>query len=168
MLRNLHANLQITSMGDLLNSLSERSERRKATKLWNDTLIQCIMTAFVRGATELDFPSQLAARLSQLPRICFFFIHYTESLLSNVWKRLIILTVFFVSSLSSATPFSRNMRFGHEPGRATCLVVKCSYNKLGTQLRRLWRGQFQPQHNVRECAPDSHRSKAGVSEEHFR
>ena len=60
------------------------------------------------------------------------------------------------------------MHLGHEPGRATCLVVKCPDDELGTQLRRLWRGKFQPQHNVRECAPDSQMPKGGVSEEHFR
>ena len=50
-------------MDDLLNSLSERSERSKATKLWSDTLIKglFIMTAFVLGANEQDFPLQLAA-----------------------------------------------------------------------------------------------------------
>ena len=61
MLRNLlHQSSQIASMDDLLNSLNERS---KATKLWSDTLIKelFIMTAFVRGANEQDFPLQLAA-----------------------------------------------------------------------------------------------------------
>ena len=53
---------------------------------------------------------------------------------------------------------STHMHLGHEPGRATCLVLKCPDDELGTQLRRLWRGKFQPQHNVRECAPDSHMS----------
>ena len=64
MLRNLlHENPQITSMDDLLNSLNERSERSKATKLWSDTLIKGLftMTAFGRGANEQDFPLQLAA-----------------------------------------------------------------------------------------------------------
>ena len=38
MLRNLlHENSQITIMDDLLNSINERSERSKATKLWSDT-----------------------------------------------------------------------------------------------------------------------------------
>ena len=63
---------------------------------------------------------------------------------------------------------STYMRLGHEPGRATCLVVKCPDDELGTQPRHLWRGKFQPQQNVRECAPNSQRSKGGVSEEHFR
>ena len=64
MLHNLlHENPQHTSMDDLLNSLNERSERIKATKRWGDTLIKglFIMTAFVRGANEQDFPLQLAA-----------------------------------------------------------------------------------------------------------
>ena len=64
MLRNLlHENSQITIMDDLLNSLNERSERSKATKLWSDTLIKglFIMTALVRGANELDFPLHVAA-----------------------------------------------------------------------------------------------------------
>ena len=57
---------------------------------------------------------------------------------------------------------STYMRLGHEPGRATCLVVKCPDDEqLGTQLYRLWRGKFQPQQNVRDqCAPDS--AQAGV------
>ena len=47
------------------------------------------------------------------------------------------------------------MRPGHEPGRATCLVVNCSDDEQpGTQLHRLCRGKFQPQQNVRECAPE--------------
>ena len=54
---------KIISMDDLLNSLNERSERSKATKLWSDTLIKglFIMTAFGRGANEQDFPLQLAS-----------------------------------------------------------------------------------------------------------
>ena len=61
------------------------------------------------------------------------------------------------------------MRLGHQPGRATCLVVKCPDDEqLGTQLRRLWRGKFQPQQNVRECAPNIQRSNGGVSQGHFR
>ena len=80
------------------------------------------------------------------------------------------MNVVFVSSLGSTTPFfaeqlikSTYMRLGHEPGRATCLVVKYPDDKLSTQRRRLWRGKFQPQQNVRECAHDSQRSKGGVS-----
>ena len=64
MLRNLlHENPQITSMDDQQNSLNERSERSKAAKRWSDTLIKglFIMTAFVLGANEQDFPLQLAA-----------------------------------------------------------------------------------------------------------
>ena len=76
------------------------------------------MTAFLRGANEQDLPLQLAAVncasysaatifcrgwLSQLHRIGSFFT------LTNVWKSLlIIMTVVFVSSLGSTTPFSRN------------------------------------------------------------
>ena len=140
MLRNLlHGNPQITSMDDLLNSLNERSERSKATKLWSDTLIKglFIMTAFVRGANEQEFPLlQLAAVfkscasycaatlfcrgwLSHLPRIGSFFIHNTESFISNVWKSLIIMTVAFVSSLGSTTPFSRNSSLSQH----TCVLV---------------------------------------------
>ena len=64
---------------------------------------------------------------------------------------------------------STYMGLGHEPGRATCLVVKCPDDEhLGTELHRLWRGKFQPQHNVRECARDSQMPKRGVGEEHFR
>ena len=47
-LRNLrHDNPHITSVDDLLNSLNERSDRNKTTKLWSDTLIKglFIMTA---------------------------------------------------------------------------------------------------------------------------
>ena len=55
---------------------------------------------------------------------------------------------------------STYMRSGHEPGRATCLFVKCpDYEQLGTQLHRLWLGKVQPQQNVSECAPDSQRPK---------
>ena len=64
MLHNLlNANPRITSIADLLNSLNERSELSKATKRWSDTLIKglFIMTAFVRGANEQDFPLKLAA-----------------------------------------------------------------------------------------------------------
>ncbi len=100
MLRNLlHENAQISSMDDLLNSLNERSERSRATKLWSDTLIKGLftMTAFGRGANEQDFPLQLTSLkavlvtatlfgrggwMSQLPSICSFFIHYMESLLT--------------------------------------------------------------------------------------
>ena len=32
---------------------------------------------------------------------------------------------------------STYMRLGHEPGKATCLVVKCLDDELGIQLRRL-------------------------------
>ena len=85
-------------MDDLLNSLNERLERGKATKLWSDTLIKglFIMNAFVRGANEQDVPLHYAAVkallvttlfcrgwLSQLPRIGSFFIHYTESLVTE-------------------------------------------------------------------------------------
>ena len=119
--------------------------------------------------------SYFAAAEIKLPRIGSFFIHYTESLLSNVWKSLIIMNVVFVSSLGSTTQFfaeqlieSTYTRLGHEPGRATCLVVKCPDDELGTQLRRLWRCKFQPQQNVRECALDSQMSKGGVTERHFR
>ena len=54
-----HENPQMTSMDDLLNSLNERSERSKVTQLWSDILINgclSIMTDFVRGANEQDFP----------------------------------------------------------------------------------------------------------------
>ena len=51
------------------------------------------------------------------------------------------------------------MLVGHEPERATCLVVKYPDDKLSTQLRHLWRGKLQPQPNVRESAPASQMSK---------
>ena len=144
------------------------------------------MTAFVRGANEQDFPLQLAAVikscdsncasilfcsgcLSQLPRIGSFFIHYTESLVSKLWKsfnnheRGLRLTSGFNNSIFVEQLIgSTCMRIGHEPGRATCLVVKCPDGELDTQLSRLWRGKFQPQQNVRECVPNSQRSKGGV------
>ena len=120
----LHDNPQIISMDDLLISVNERSERSKATKLWSDTLIKGLftMTDVVRGANEQDFRLQLAAVkavlvtatlfcsgwLSQLPRLGSFSIHYMESLLTNVWKSLVIMTVVFVSSLGSITQFSQN------------------------------------------------------------
>ena len=70
MLRNLlRENSQISNKDDLLNSLNERSERSKATKMWNDTLIKRLftMTAFGRGANEQDFPLQLAAVVKNVP-----------------------------------------------------------------------------------------------------
>ena len=70
MFRNLlRDNPGITSMEHLLNCLKERSERSKTTRLWSDTLIKglFIMTAFVRGAHEHDFPLQLAAVKAMLP-----------------------------------------------------------------------------------------------------
>ena len=70
MLRNLlRENSQISSKDALLNSLNERSERNKATKLWSDTLIKGLftMTAFGREANEQDFPLQLAAVVKAVP-----------------------------------------------------------------------------------------------------
>ena len=55
----LHANPQITSMDDLLDSLNEQSKRSTVTQLWSDILIKgclLIMTDFVREANEQDFP----------------------------------------------------------------------------------------------------------------
>ena len=114
--------------------------------------------------------------LSQLRRIGSFFIHYTESLLPKRLEelnnhecglRLIprLNNFIFAEQLIESTYMAR---LGHEPGRATCLVVKCPDDELSTQLRRLWRGKFQPQQNVRECALDSQRAKGGVSEQHVR
>ena len=57
--------------------------------------------------------------LPQQPRIGSFFIHHTESRLSNVWNSLIIMTVVFVSSLGSTTPFSRNSSLSQR----TCVLV---------------------------------------------
>ena len=88
MLRNLlRGNSQISSKDDLLNSLYELSERSKATKLCNDTLIKGLftMTAFGREANEQDFQLQLAAVkavlvtatlfgrgwMTELPSTCF-------------------------------------------------------------------------------------------------
>ena len=81
-----------------------------------------IITALVRRANEQYFRLQLvgvkavlvtatifcSAWVSKLPRLGSFFIHYTESLHSNVWKSLRIMTVVFVSSLGSTTPFCQN------------------------------------------------------------
>ena len=190
MLRNrLHVNPQISSMDDPLNSLNERSERSKAKKLWSDTLIKglFITAAFDRGANEQDFRLYLAALKAVLVtvmppyfaatgchnylRIGLFVIHHTpfkrlqEFNNHNCCLRLIprLNNSIFTEQLIEST----YMRLGHQPGGATCLVVKCPDDELCTQLRRLWRGKFQPRHNVRECAPDSQRPKGGVSEEHF-
>ena len=138
MLRNLLREIsQISSKDDLLNSLNERSERSKATKLWSDTLIKGLftMTAFGRGANEQDFPLQLAAVkavlvtvtlfgrgwMTELPStfFCSLFIHYMESLLTKAWKSLIIMTVVFVSSLGSTIPFSRTNSLSQH----TCVLV---------------------------------------------
>ena len=76
MLRNLlHENSQISNMGDLLKSLNERLELRKATKLWSDTLIKGLfaMTSFVRGANEQDFPLQLAAVKDVLDTVLLYY-----------------------------------------------------------------------------------------------
>ena len=61
-------------MDDLQNSLNERSERSKATKRWSDILIKglFIMTAFVRRATEQDFPLQLSAVKGVLVLLSFY------------------------------------------------------------------------------------------------
>ena len=164
------------------------------------------MNAFVRGANEQDVPLQLAAVkallvttlfcrgwLSQLPRIGSFFIHYTDSLVTErleelnkhdcgPWRDtyvglclyneeeegLRLIPVLNNSIFTEQLIESTYMRLGHQPGRATWIVGKCPDDELGTQLRRLWRGKFQPRQNVRECAHDSQRPKGGVSEEHFR
>ena len=57
---------------------------------------------------------------------------------------------------------STYMRHGHEPERATCLVVKCPDDELSTQLRRLWRGNFQPNKNVSQ----NEESANGISDKH--
>ena len=186
MLRNLlRENSQISSMYDLLNSFNERSERSKATKLWSDNLIKGLftMTAFGRGANEQDFPLQLAAVkavlvtatlfgrgwMTELPGTLFLLVVHPlhgvapyESLeeLNNHDCGICLIPGLNNSILTDQLIESTYMRLGHEPGRATCLVVKCpDYEQLGTQLHRLWRGKFQPRQNVRECAPDSHMPK---------
>lgn len=143
MLRNLlQQNPEITSMGDLLNCLNKRSECSKTTKLWNDTLVKgmFIMTAFVRGAHEQDFPLQLSAVKAMLPyfaaagchnylRYGSFYTHHMESLPAERLKdlkndcglRLIpglnnsIFTDQFIESTY--------MRLGHGPGGAAGLAV---------------------------------------------
>ena len=47
--------------------------------------------------------------MTELPStlFCSLFIHYMESFLTKAWKSVIIMTVVFVSSLGSTTPFSR-------------------------------------------------------------
>ena len=186
MLRNLlRENSQISSMDDLLNSLNERSERSKATKLWSDTLIKGLftMTAFGRGVNEQDFPLQLAAVkavlvtatlfgrgwMTELPSTFFLLVVHPlhgvapyESLeeLNNHQCGLCLIPGLNNSIFTDQLIESTYMRLGHEPGRATCLVVvKCPDDELGTQLHRLWRDKFQPQQNVRECAHDSQRPK---------
>ena len=175
MLHNLlHENSQISSMEELLYSLNERSERSKATQLIKGLLI---MNAFGRGANEQDFPLQLASLkavlvtatlfgrgwMSQLPSICSFFINYMESLLTKDWKSLIIMTVVFVSSLGSTTPFSRTNSLSQH----TCVLVMNQEERhavlSNVQMTNNWALSFtvcgQPQQNVRECAPDSQRPK---------
>ena len=143
MLRNLlRDNPGITSMEHLLNCLKERSERSKTTKLWSDTLIKglFIMTAFVRGAHEQDFPLQLAAVKAMLPyfaaagchnylRYGSFYIHYMESLPTECLAALknecgLRLIPEFNNSIFT-DPFieSTYMRLGHGPGGATGLAV---------------------------------------------
>ena len=50
---------------------------------------------------------------------CSLFIHYIESVLTKAWKSLIIMTVVFVSSLDSTTPFSRTNSLSQH----TCVLV---------------------------------------------
>ena len=182
MLRNLlREHSHISSKDDLLNSLNERSERSKATQLWIDTLIKGLftMTAFRRGANEQDFPLQLAAVpvtatlfgrgwMTELPSNVLLLVHPLHRVapyegleeLTNHDCGICLITGLNNSILTDQLIESTYMRLGHEPGRATCLVVKYpDYEQLGTQLHRLWRGKFQPQQNVGECAPDSQRPK---------
>ena len=71
-------------MDDLFNNLNDLAEKSKTTKLWTAILIKglFIMTAFVRGAHEEDFPLQLAAMKAMLPSLRYgsFYIHHMESL----------------------------------------------------------------------------------------
>ena len=141
MLRNLlRDNPGITSMENLLNCIKERSERSKTTRLWSDTLIKglFIMTAFVRGAHEHDFPLQLAAVKAMLPyfaaagchnylRYGSFYIHHmspTECLaaLKNDCGRRLI-PGFNTSILTDQFIESTYMRLDHGPGGATGLTV---------------------------------------------
>ena len=84
MLTEEKQNPAITSMDDLLSCLNELSERSKTTKLWSDTLIKgvLIMTAFVRGAHEQDFPLQLALAKAMVPYIaaagCHNYLRYSS------------------------------------------------------------------------------------------
>ena len=84
--------------------------------------------------------------MTELPSTCFcsLFIHYMESLLTKAWKSLIIMTgLCLIPGLNNSILMdqlieSTYMRLGHEPGRATCLFVKCpDYEQLGTPLHRL-------------------------------
>ena len=143
MLRNLlRDNPGITSMEHLLNCLKERSERSKTTKLWSDTPIKglFIMTAFVRGAHEQDFPLQLAAVKAMLPyfaaagchnylRYGSFYIHHMESLPIECLAALKndcglrLIPGFNNSIFTDQFIESTYMRLGHGPGGATGLAV---------------------------------------------
>ena len=91
--KHLQQNPEIKCMDDLFNNLNDLAEKSKTTKLWTEILIKgvFIMTAFVRGAHEQDFPRQLAAMKAMLPyfasagchnylRYGSFYIHHMESL----------------------------------------------------------------------------------------
>ena len=123
----LHENPQITSMGDLLTSTQRTVGTQQGHKAveWHSGKVHhdcfCSRSHWTRLPIAVGCSKSCASYcastlfcrgwLSQLPRICLFFIHYNESLLWNVWNSLIIKTVFFVSSLSSTTPFFAERAF---------------------------------------------------------
>lgn len=143
MLRNLlEQNPEIISMDDLLMCLNERSKLSKTTKLWTDILVKgmFIMTAFVRGVHEQDFPLQLAAVKSMLPyfaaagchnylRYGSFYIHHMESLPAEYLKKLKndcglrLIPGINNSIFTDQFIESTYMRLGHGPGGVTGLAV---------------------------------------------